>query len=278
VQSAGVTRLNGGALQSSTILEINGGNLEGFGTLTADVASSGQVKPGLSPGLLSISGTYAQAAAGALSVEIGGVTAGSQFDKLAIAGAATLGGTLNVSLINGFRPSLGDVFQIMTFESYSGDFSTVTGLGIGNGLVFEKELAADSMSLKVVQVTTTPVPTGTATRTPTGGMTPTRTRTASPTATITPSTPIECVGDCSNDGTVMVDEIITMVNIALGEADISSCTAGDANGDGQIMIDEILTAVNNALTECPFNSAGRVLSQHGAARFMIGAPREEART
>jgi hypothetical protein len=39
---------------------------------------------------------------------------------------------------------------------------------------------------------------------------------------------------------------LTMVNIALGNADLSACTAGDANHDGQITVDEVLTAVNNA--------------------------------
>ena len=44
-----------------------------------------------------------------------------------------------------------------------------------------------------------------------------------------------------------VDEVLTMVNIALGNADISTCTPGDTNHDGTITIDEILTAVNVAL-------------------------------
>ena len=48
-----------------------------------------------------------------------------------------------------------------------------------------------------------------------------------------------------------IDEIITLVNIALGDADGSTCLAGDANHDMQITIDEILTAVNSALTGCP---------------------------
>ncbi len=59
------------------------------------------------------------------------------------------------------------------------------------------------------------------------------------------------LGDCNQDLQVTVDELLTMVNIALGNADIGICTAGDGNGDGQITIDEILTAVNNALNGCP---------------------------
>jgi len=48
-----------------------------------------------------------------------------------------------------------------------------------------------------------------------------------------------------------VDEILTMVNIALGNASVSECEPGDANGDTHITVDEILTAVNNALEGCP---------------------------
>ncbi len=60
-----------------------------------------------------------------------------------------------------------------------------------------------------------------------------------------------CVGDCDGSGDVSVNELITMVDIALGNLPVSSCTAGDANGDGTIEINEIITAVNNALNGCP---------------------------
>jgi hypothetical protein len=59
-----------------------------------------------------------------------------------------------------------------------------------------------------------------------------------------------CGGDCDGGSTVSVDEIITMVNIALSALPAADCTAGDANQDGAIAIDEILTAVNNALNGC----------------------------
>lgn len=59
-----------------------------------------------------------------------------------------------------------------------------------------------------------------------------------------------CTGDCNGDPEVTVDEILTMVNIALGNGQVSDCRAGDANHDNQITVDEILTAVNNALNGC----------------------------
>ena len=42
-----------------------------------------------------------------------------------------------------------------------------------------------------------------------------------------------------------------MVNITLGNANLSACVAGDANGDGEITVNEIITGVNNTLNGCP---------------------------
>ncbi len=99
--------------------------------------------------------------------------------------------------------------------------------------------AASDFLVDNIVVTTSNVPTATSTAT------------SLPTATPSPTgTPPSCVGDCSGDHAVTVDEIVTMVNIALGSADISACLAGDVNGDRKITVDEILTAVVNALNGC----------------------------
>lgn len=60
-----------------------------------------------------------------------------------------------------------------------------------------------------------------------------------------------CVGDCNQSGEVTVDELITMVNVALGSASLSACPVGDADGSGTIEINEIIAAVNNGLNGCP---------------------------
>lgn len=59
-----------------------------------------------------------------------------------------------------------------------------------------------------------------------------------------------CVGDCGGDGEVTIDELISMVNIALGTRPVTECSAGDENRDGEITIDEIIKGVNNALNGC----------------------------
>jgi len=59
-----------------------------------------------------------------------------------------------------------------------------------------------------------------------------------------------CTGDCDGVGGVTIDEIVTLVNIALGTTSVAQCSSGDANGDSEITVDEILTAVNRALNGC----------------------------
>jgi len=96
---------------------------------------------------------------------------------------------------------------------------------------------------------TTGGPPTTHTATPTQPATPTGTpATATPTPSPTP-TP-KCVGDCGNDNTVTIDDVVVMINVALGDALISTCEAGDKNRNGVITVDEIIMAVNNALTGC----------------------------
>lgn len=59
-----------------------------------------------------------------------------------------------------------------------------------------------------------------------------------------------CSGDCNEDGTVTVDEIITGVQIALGDSAVGQCIAFDANDDGLVTVDELIAAVNHALSGC----------------------------
>ncbi|GBD25487.1 hypothetical protein HRbin30_00810 [bacterium HR30] len=64
-----------------------------------------------------------------------------------------------------------------------------------------------------------------------------------------------CVGDCNGDREVTIDELVTMVNIALGTQPVAGCLAGDANNDGEVTIEEIVTGVNHALSGCPPSEA-----------------------
>jgi hypothetical protein len=74
--------------------------------------------------------------------------------------------------------------------------------------------------------------------------------TGAPPATATATSGPTCAGDCDGSGEVTVDELVTMVNIALGNSPVTLCEAGDINRDGMITIDELVTAVGNALGTC----------------------------
>jgi hypothetical protein len=61
-----------------------------------------------------------------LSMELGGATAGTQYDQLHVGGELSIGGILAVSLINGFVPAVGSSFDLLDWGTLSGTFSTLS--------------------------------------------------------------------------------------------------------------------------------------------------------
>jgi len=59
-----------------------------------------------------------------------------------------------------------------------------------------------------------------------------------------------CVGDCDGKGSVTIDELITLVNIALGTAEPSDCSNGGLPIGGDVDIAVLIQAVNHALSVC----------------------------
>jgi hypothetical protein len=154
VQIAGTTTVAAGAtleLNSSGAL-ISGGTLSGNGVVDGALTNSANVKPGASPGILTdtyYANAYTQTANGALMIEIGGLTPGTQFGQLNIGngGTAQLGGALNVTFINGFLPALGESFSVVNYYSGAGKFATVNGNLAGNGLVLVPHYTGTNVSL-----------------------------------------------------------------------------------------------------------------------------------
>jgi hypothetical protein len=80
----------------------------------------------------------------------------------------------------------------------------------------------------------------------------------------------ECVGDCSGDGTIAVNEVITGVNIALGNALLSICPAFDRDGDGMVGINELIASVGGVLDGCTPAGGGLRLEPVGG-EFPVSA-------
>jgi hypothetical protein len=124
--------------------------LNGSGTIVGDVINEHLVSPGNSPGLQSISGNFTQDATGTTLIELGGTTAGTGFDQINITGTATLAGTLDVDLYGGFTPTVGQTFQIFTWNSYSGTFNQYSGLDLYNGTRLNPVYSSTGLVLEVV--------------------------------------------------------------------------------------------------------------------------------
>ncbi|HVF73346.1 MAG TPA: autotransporter-associated beta strand repeat-containing protein [Chthoniobacterales bacterium] len=93
------------------------------------IKSGGVLAPGNSAGKLTVQGNYTQENGGILNMELGGTTPGTGFDQVAVGGSASISGTLNLNLVNGFRPVVGQTFAILTSSSATGNFSTINSSG-----------------------------------------------------------------------------------------------------------------------------------------------------
>src|SRR4029077_9315737 len=133
-QTAGTTTVDG-VLTATGGVTIQAGKGFGKGKIASTVASTGSGTAGDSAtkaGKLSLS-TYTQNSGGSLNVQIGGLTVGTQYSQLAVANGVSLKGTLNITVINGFVPAMGNTFIILTGNPVSGKFATVNGATIPTG-------------------------------------------------------------------------------------------------------------------------------------------------
>lgn len=59
-----------------------------------------------------------------------------------------------------------------------------------------------------------------------------------------------CPGDCNTDNQCAVNELVAGVNIALGQAEMSTCTNFDTDFDAKVGVNELVAGVNIALRGC----------------------------
>ena len=146
---------------SASIPVINNGNITG-NSLAEPVTLTGYVKgvgtcdncnitgtdaPGFSPAIVNRGSVSYN---GTLEIEIGGTSAGDfdQLNHILGAGIADLGGTFDISLINGFLPSVGDTFEIITAVTVLDTFAVEDLPDIG-GLLWDVSYNPTSVVLSV---------------------------------------------------------------------------------------------------------------------------------
>lgn len=132
-------------------LTLTSGSLEGRGTLVGNVSGGGIIQPGLPAGTLQVTGNVTRSSAADLSIDIGGTVAGTEHDVLSIGGSAALNGSLSIALIDGFVPSGGEAFEIVTSTgTISGNFGSIHQPEMSGSLSFVVQYEAHRVVLEVV--------------------------------------------------------------------------------------------------------------------------------
>lgn len=118
-------------------------------TGTGLVQMEGGYFPGSSPAAVPFAGDLFFGSGASLEVEIGGLLPGSEHDQLAVADVLSLGGTLDVNLINGFMPEVGDQFDILAANDLQGKFDDLQLPSLTGGLQWVLDYQSDGVSLLV---------------------------------------------------------------------------------------------------------------------------------
>jgi hypothetical protein len=143
--------INTGATFSGagTLINLNGATLtvQNGANIGVELQNEGTLVIGASPGQISVD-EYIQAGTGILEIELAGLAPGTEYDRLNVAGVAALGGTLDVSLLNGFMPAEGDQFLILSAAGgVSGTFTTEILPPLEGGLFLDVVYQPTAVSL-----------------------------------------------------------------------------------------------------------------------------------
>ncbi len=104
----------------------NGGVFQLASSANQAAQKEDSFSPAVASGAVTIEGNFAQTSAGTLDIRIDGP---SNYDELIVSGNASLAGTIQVDLANGYVPSPSDQFQFIAAGSTSGSFGQVTTSG-----------------------------------------------------------------------------------------------------------------------------------------------------
>jgi hypothetical protein len=150
---------NNGTLQVSKVGNTSStaiflGSFTGAGSTSGggDIFFEGDLRPGNSPASVNYNNNVNFGAASKLQIELGGTTAGTQYDQVHVGGALTLGGALQVSLINSFSPALGNSFHVLDWQQRTGTFATLDLPGLSTPLAWSTNQLYSAGSLSIISV------------------------------------------------------------------------------------------------------------------------------
>ncbi|MFO1403439.1 MAG: CARDB domain-containing protein [Azonexus sp.] len=139
---------------SSSITFNNSGTVNvSAGTLSYNRNLTNQGTVSIDPGArMSVGGSFSNSASATVRLGVGNATT---IGVLSISGTASLNGTLNIFLAGGYVPAESDIFNVMTYASRAGSFSTLLGESPGAQVTFSVDTASDPKTLKVKSIVVT---------------------------------------------------------------------------------------------------------------------------
>ena len=145
--------VTGSLAVGDAVLVDGGSTLEGTGSVNGVVTQQGGLEAGVDGVAVFSIGTLDQDPTAVTTMELGGVTPGSGYDQIQVTGSADLSGTLNVLLIGGFEPLVGDFFDVVVAGGRTGSFSTYNLPPLSGGRsweVTEDPLGSPGVRLSVI--------------------------------------------------------------------------------------------------------------------------------
>lgn len=184
--SAGTLRLGASASLTSAVIDVasgatfdvsnvsggytlaSGKTLKGKGTVLGNITLAGgsNHSPGNSPGKMTITGTYTQQQNATLNIEINGTDQGDLspvdgvgYDFVSISGAASLDGILKAILTDGFTPTFGSAFNVLTASSITlgSHFTLDTTMASFGPNYFESRIISGGNG-QILQLVAVPLP------------------------------------------------------------------------------------------------------------------------
>ncbi len=203
----------GGRVITPTLKVLVSGRIAGNSVLECDVDSQGKTAPGgpSQVGILTVQGNFVQHnhSQATMSIELGGTMPGLSYDVLRVTGSASLDKTLNVSLLNGYLPPPGAVFDVVVAGpgggGVQGAFSLVQLPSLPNG-TFVVQYLADRVRL------------------------------------IAPGRAV--IGDATGDGSVNVADLLSIIS-AWGPCPANAACGPDFNHDGVVNVTDLLLVINH---------------------------------
>ena len=119
-------------------------------TGTGTVYYIGDLRPGNSPASVLYEGDLVFGGAATLTLEIGGLTAGAEYDHVDVGGTLHADGALDVVLYGGFAPEVGASFDLLDAGTMTGAFDALNLPALGSGKAWDTSQFATSGVVSVV--------------------------------------------------------------------------------------------------------------------------------